>query len=1320
MSVLPSRLSSLISFSQLPEQLHAVNANLTAMLEKVYYQNYTSQLTSDSGDFYAQLDIISFTLLKFTLPGTEFALLLNPDTTNPNQTSFPLALSYSLGIRQYVPDFTLLDVLSNSPEAYFPLLLAVAQLPERALLRSIINSFIPESDQPGGPTRYQKFATQNNLAVGPLNPDPELALDQLLAAYAVGTSTVAGRLFTRYLTDSDEDKAFDNLKALFTQFVGVDPLKLIRDLTTPNITAATYLSAAIEFPRSLLLPVKEVVDAQGNITYVVEPESTTPTTPTVKARVIFKAGDFTFSTQGGFGYDGEVEASLPASHPRVQIGNTGLQVSFARAKLDLSDQTNIAEAQADARPADFKGLYVGNAAVFLPETFKTQGTPTIQANQLLIGTGGVSGTISAFSTVPGNGNGTQASPLISATLFKDVKIDFYAFEVTFSQNQVVYSNLTGTFTFDTLKRADGSPAKFAFDLLFSEDGYRLAFESVTTPVSVTLGSLAVLHFTKLAIGKKGSDWYLDVAADVEVTQALPIIGKALPSKIVISQLLIHSDPASVAITALPTWDDGTQLTVNPRDGFSLSKTLNLAILNILKVEKLRLSTHKDPDGTLQTLATFDATLGLTSDSTAAAPAGDNTPPPGFHARIINAGFTAALKPTPDGTGNLALANIQLGVKLPDSVGVSVNAGGLVGAGTLAILDNGNRYEGVLALAFRDKINLAAYGILTKNLPGGGDGPSLLALITAQFRAIELGLGFTLNAVGGLLGLHRAADTDNLRGLVRTGQLDKLLFPSPATASLAELTATLAVIDAAFPATSGRYLIGLMARLGWGTPKTLITLDVALLVELPSPVRVVILGVLKTSLPSEQNDTLKLRADFLGTVDFGSKQAAFDATLSDSHILAFALTGDLAFRFYQGNNPLFVITAGGFHPAFQPPAGAGLAGLRRLTLSLSRGDDLRVTLTSYFAVTSNTVQFGSHLELYYRIARGLHVEGYFGFDVLFQFNPFHVQAHVEAGVAIKYGSRELLSLHLSLDVTGPGPWHLWGSASFKVWFVRIHVDVDAYIGSGQQQPALPATDVETLLVAALNAAASWEVEAPKTAMPGGVVLRPVGTTTAQFFLDPRGALVLRQRVVPLGVALGKYGAGPIAPTTGRRFDLTALVVGGTPHPVATDKNVEKVRDFFAPDQFQPLTDAQKLSLPSFQLLPCGLRLASLAGLVADDKATLRVVEYEHKFLSGASGGAATTPPPKMSARGYQQLVRGGALGQEVEAARPSARAPQPLNWAEDAYVVVHAATLELYDPVGHARFATQVEAEQYRQGLVTATPVLAGEVLVVPEYQLELA
>jgi hypothetical protein len=638
-------------------------------------------------------------------------------------------------------------------------------------------------------------------------------------------------------------------------------------------------------------------------------------------------------------------------------------------------------------------------------------------------------------------------------------------------------------------------------------------------------------------------------------------------------------------------------------------------------------------------------------------------------------------------------DIALGFDLPKGIEIAVSSDLVNGGGYLFVDPAKHQYAGAATLTVKTgtrEINLNALGLLQTQLPGKPDAYSLLLLLTAQFTPIDLGLGFTLSGLGGLVGVNRAANHEYLLGMVRQGQLKQLLFPANV---MDDPAGALALIDGAFPATEGRYVIGLMAQLGWGSAANIITLDVALLVELPAPVRIVLLGVLQAVLPTAQNDKLKLRADFLGLVDFGAKKASFDATLTDSHILNFALTGDLAFRLYQGSNPLFVITAGGFHPAFQPPAGANLAGLKRLRLALAQGGDLQLQLDSYFAVTSNTVQFGAHLDLTYKIARGFRVEGHFGFDVLFQFSPFRLLAHVEAGVAIMRGNSELLSIHLSLDVSGPGPWHIWGEASFKIWFIKIGVNVNATIGASVAEPTLPAPDVHELLVKALNEPASWQVEAPTATQPASVLLRPVEAAAGQVFLDPRGGLSLRQRVAPLGLLIDKYGTAPTAPLNGQLFELTTLQVGQATYAAGT-KGREELRDFFVPDQFTKLTDAQKLSAASFQQLPNGVRISSLNALVAAPRATRRIIEYERKdLLSGASGGSK-----RLGSDTYRQLARGSALGQAVRAALPSGRAAQPVNWQEDTYEVVYAATLNAYPTalLAPLPFRSQAEAEQYRQ------------------------
>ena len=65
---------------------------------------------------------------------------------------------------------------------------------------------------------------------------------------------------------------------------------------------------------------------------------------------------------------------------------------------------------------------------------------------------------------------------------------------------------------------------------------------------------------------------------------------------------------------------------------------------------------------------------------------------------------------------------------------------------------------------------------TRRLPDGSDGFSLLVIITAEFAPIQLGFGFTLIGVGGLLGLNRTVLYDPLRLGVRDGSLNSILFP----------------------------------------------------------------------------------------------------------------------------------------------------------------------------------------------------------------------------------------------------------------------------------------------------------------------------------------------------------------------------------------------------------------------------------------------------------------------------------------------------------------------------------------------------------------
>ena len=204
------------------------------------------------------------------------------------------------------------------------------------------------------------------------------------------------------------------------------------------------------------------------------------------------------------------------------------------------------------------------------------------------------------------------------------------------------------------------------------------------------------------------------------------------------------------------------------------------------------------------------------------------------------------------------------------------------------------YAGEMQLQF-EQIAVRAVGLLDDRTRSGY---SLLVLVSAEFPPVQLGLGFMLVGVGGLLGIHRTVAVEALRAGLKAGALGAVLSPPDPKANPAQLVASLAGL---FPPAAGRHVFAPTARIVWGSP-VLITIDLCLVLELPSPVRLVALGRIRALLPEERDPVVRLQVDVLGVIDFDQQTAAVDATLIDSRIAQFALTGDLALRMSWGAHP----------------------------------------------------------------------------------------------------------------------------------------------------------------------------------------------------------------------------------------------------------------------------------------------------------------------------------------------------------------------------------------------------------------------------------
>jgi hypothetical protein len=548
-----------------------------------------------------------------------------------------------------------------------------------------------------------------------------------------------------------------------------------------------------------------------------------------------------------------------------------------------------------------------------------------------------------------------------------------------------------------------------------------------------------------------------------------------------------------------------------------------------------------------------------------------------HASIERVGIAAAVTFPEDG-GNLGVANLDIGFKHPNGVGLSIDGTAVSGGGFLSFDVEKGQYAGVVQLNLQGDISVKAIGLIATKLPNNASGFSLLVIITAEdFKPIPLPLGFKLTGIGGLLAINRTFDEEALRAGLKNHTLDSVLFPKDPVRNAPQILSNL---NKVFPMAKGHHLFGPVVQIAWGS-SSLITADLAVVMELGARLRLLIMAQIAAILPRPENDLIRLKMDAIGVIDFDQGTAALDATLHDSRLLKkFTLTGDMAMRLKWEGGPNFALAVGGLHPAFNPPP--NFPKLERVAINLSSGDNPRIRCEAYFALTSNTVQFGARAELY-AAAAGFSVQGDIGFDVLIQFDPFQFLADFHAQVQLKRGSTNLFKIRLEGELAGPRPLRIKAKATFEVLWMDVSFRVDKTLVAGARpEPPAPVA-VMPLLKEALGDPGNWTAKLPA----GGrqmVTLRANPGTPSDVLLHPLGSLTVKQNVVPLNVDISRFGHA--SPDGARRFTISSVSTG-----VGDQTAPPTVRDFFAPAQFFEMSDGEKISRPSFEQMSAGVAIGS---------------------------------------------------------------------------------------------------------------------------------
>ena len=455
------RLSEIVTVEDLPQFLSFVQDGLNSIFDKIHYKNlqYSKSLRGDSA-FYS-LDIVTKDVIGLTLPG-DLKLVLNPDATDTSISSFPVMLEYQWEILGFLRSFDLQN-FSFSLSDFYNIGLQVFRIDENQVVANTLNFFIvtPESG-----SKFQQLEADINEIFPDANfvlpPNPSVGTVVTAINGNVAFGSVPEVLFAVYINNPDITVTKANLQQFFAIMVPDGIEDYIKRLITPKAKASFELSAGLQFPREYLQPVYGPLGENpfGEANPSKALEVIAPTDANGNPLVTLRFGEATFyaDTEKGLGYAMEFNITTNAY---AQVANTGIIVYLNNLKLDLSKDTNIAEADADGRPADFIGVYAEELDIILPKKWFTSVqqnmTLAIVAKNLLIGTGGLSGTIALQTIDGGNAPGLQDILWFKIGSSDGFKIGFTAFDITFKQNKVVHSGLVAALEIKKFKYPKGHP-----------------------------------------------------------------------------------------------------------------------------------------------------------------------------------------------------------------------------------------------------------------------------------------------------------------------------------------------------------------------------------------------------------------------------------------------------------------------------------------------------------------------------------------------------------------------------------------------------------------------------------------------------------------------------------------------------------------------------------------------------------------------------------------------------------------------------------------------------------------------------------------------
>ncbi|KAI1270212.1 hypothetical protein F5Y18DRAFT_367538 [Xylariaceae sp. FL1019] len=224
---------------------------------------------------------------------------------------------------------------------------------------------------------------------------------------------------------------------------------------------------------------------------------------------------------------------------------------------------------------------------------------------------------------------------------------------------------------------------------------------------------------------------------------------------------------------------------------------------------------------------------------------------------------------------------------------------------------------------------------------------------------------------------------------------------------------------------------------------MLTIDAVVLLQLGTSVKLAVFAVAVADLPTAKSEFkfahVELGLGVIVDLDYGVLKV--EAQLSPRSFILHPdchLTGGCALWYWfeaphadRSNVGNFVFTLGGYHEAFQVPA--GWPNPPRLGISWSLGSQLKIVGEAYFAITPKVCMGGGRIRASFSAGP---LEAWFDafFNFLINYMPFHFGAEAQISVGVRYNlDAGFIHTHVSAEISAG--LYLWGPPLAG----RVHVD-----------------------------------------------------------------------------------------------------------------------------------------------------------------------------------------------------------------------------------------------------------------------------------------